>query len=320
MREHDQLLRKYINATSFLLEGNYINCSEQPLILKYMNVNGKPSTFKIIPIKIDIINTLQQFRTNKKVIEWYVTVFLNWMKRDGWKQYTNDSIISTPIHNYIKDWVIHMIDASKQYSDAALVDELISSLPDWAKDGDLLFYNDFDMVYDLSSDPNAFGIPLKNMTDYLTARVLQGDDISKMSVPDVIRLTNEWHDLVMNKPATPDVENVDIKTIYSLPDDHKIVELLTVKALKRESALCGHCVGKGGYTDHLNDNHAKILSLRDSSGYPHATIQLIDNGIYQLKGKENGIIEPVFWNMIKDFIISKGLILKADFDKIGLKK
>ena len=161
----------------------------------------------------------------------------------------------------------------------------------------------------------------KEVVDYLNARVANGDNISAISVPEAYRLTAVWKNKNLTDPKLPDVIGVDVKFFSELGNGYKILQLLTPKALDRESTRCAHCIGKGGY-DHLLKNETnKFLSLRDSEDNDIATFHIINtNQISQLKGHNNRPVQQDFWPMIKDFIIQNQLVMINDFELIGLKK
>lgn len=61
-----------------------------------------------------------------------------------------------------------------------------------------------------------------------------------------------------------------------------VAELATEKALRAEGAAMGHCVG--GYWGRVSSGNARILSVRDSEGRPHVTIELARAHTVEVEG------------------------------------
>lgn len=72
-----------------------------------------------------------------------------------------------------------------------------------------------------------------------------------------------------------------------LSDGYYLVKLKTPAALDRESAEMQHCVGQGAYDELLENPDYMILSMRDPFGKPHATLEIENETIVQLQGKQN---------------------------------
>ena len=68
-----------------------------------------------------------------------------------------------------------------------------------------------------------------------------------------------------------------------------LVRLKTPEALDLESAAMRHCVGHGAFDGFLLQEGCMLLSLRDASNLPHATIQVCEDRIVQFRGKANTI-------------------------------
>ena len=77
----------------------------------------------------------------------------------------------------------------------------------------------------------------------------------------------------------------------TLEGGYSLVRMLTPGALDRESSTMQHCIGNGGYDRYLETGERMFLSLRDSYGKPHATMEVdIAHGrVMQLQGKQNAI-------------------------------
>lgn len=83
------------------------------------------------------------------------------------------------------------------------------------------------------------------------------------------------------------LDNSHERVEESLPDGWTMVRLLTPAALDRESAFMQHCIGGGAYDPLLESSSWKFLSLRDPAGKPHATIEVRDNIVREMQGKQN---------------------------------
>jgi hypothetical protein len=77
------------------------------------------------------------------------------------------------------------------------------------------------------------------------------------------------------------------EVVATLEGGYTVVRLLTVEALDAESAEMHHCVGDGAYDESLSDGNSVLLSLRDPNGKAHATIEIVDNLVEQVQGKQN---------------------------------
>lgn len=86
-----------------------------------------------------------------------------------------------------------------------------------------------------------------------------------------------------------------------------IVELMSTKALDRESAYMQHCIGNGAYDGMLkNDNH-RFLSLRDRFNKPHATMHIARMKNVAISNKtekpgyklfaDDALVDGYYWNL-----------------------
>ena len=71
-----------------------------------------------------------------------------------------------------------------------------------------------------------------------------------------------------------------------LDGGYYLVKLLTPAALDLEGSRMQHCIGDGAY-DSISNDDKYFLSLRDHAGKPHITMEINDNTITQLQGKQN---------------------------------
>lgn len=107
------------------------------------------------------------------------------------------------------------------------------------------------------------------------------------SVEDITKEANKAMLKASQRLATVKLVEGDEELYADLGEGHYLVRLLTSAALDRESASMQHCIGNGAYDDKLEDGNYVYLSLRDGRGKPHATLEIENNIITQLQGKQN---------------------------------
>lgn len=116
---------------------------------------------------------------------------------------------------------------------------------------------------------------------------------------------------------TAEVSTGAEKIIETLADGYYIVQMLTPTALDRESAYMQHCIGNGAYDDGLKDNKVEYLSLRDKIGKPHATLEIHDDIVVQLQGKQNKSPAQKYLNLIIPYLKVRKLGWNNDVAKQG---
>lgn len=82
------------------------------------------------------------------------------------------------------------------------------------------------------------------------------------------------------------------------------VKLTSKKALEIEGKNMGHCVG--GYHHQVERGDTQIFSLRDNEDMPHATLEISDDKIKQVKGKSNRPPVGKYAKYVKDFLNKSG--------------
>lgn len=103
-------------------------------------------------------------------------------------------------------------------------------------------------------------------------------DLSKMSLPDVVRKTHDWNRMMAEMQRIQD-RNKGIKSVLKeYPDTGLQWAELSPEGLGAEGNAMGHCVG--GYCSQVEGGNTRIVSLRDKEGQPHVTVELVK--------KENG--------------------------------
>lgn len=249
-------MRNWINATRLLTEAGLIN-TKNDIELTWPLNNGSNGRFLISNVKSEIQYVWEE---NEAIEEWLKTVFLNYMVQHA---YDADLVHFTTVLS-AADFIKDSVDSyAWSYKDrGALPDEnlfgkpedeindslfryLLNQLPEWAKDGDILFPLGPEAFYHHLDETDDAPFKLSTVLEYLQYRTDQGDNISRISMPDAIRLSAVWENSVRKKVLDDGPD--DIRTVLDFGDGYKIVRLLTPKALDRESRECDHCVGKGLY-------------------------------------------------------------------------
>lgn len=104
-------------------------------------------------------------------------------------------------------------------------------------------------------------------------------------------------------------KNKDV--IYKFGDGFTIVRITDPEDLKIEGQLMGHCVG--GYCEKVKSGNTFIFSLRDPQNNPHVTIELDNEGIVQIQGKEDKLPIEKYRPYIWEWLV-KGL--KKPYDEL----
>jgi len=124
-------------------------------------------------------------------------------------------------------------------------------------------------------------------------------NISRISVPEAIRQSEEWTKQ-LNKKASGNDDLEGIKEVRKYPDGTHWVEVFSKKALDREGKLMSHCVGS--YCEQVSSGSTKIYSLRDKKNEPHCTIEVRNRIVQQIKGHGNGSVDKKYRSYVIDFI------------------
>ncbi len=118
---------------------------------------------------------------------------------------------------------------------------------------------------------------------------------------DAYKASQEWHE-TLSQDMDQDVEHRDdAQVIHDFKNGYKIVDLQQCD-LDAEGNAMGHCVG--GYD--LSQGK-KIYSLRDARNKPHATIEIEDSKVEQIKGKQNEPPIEKYAKMIRGWLKTTSL-------------
>src|SRR5271170_7914772 len=249
----------------------------KPMLLNEINIVNRQYF-------IDYVNHILQSKnitklSNPEIYNWFTTHFLRWYISS---ENDNEKLKTVQKHIYKKEE------------------------PEW------MSHND---VHDFKQFSNDQIQEIDHIIDFFLS--LRKDELPKLKgltfskVRQLIQIWDRQLQKRMSSQIKNSTEGTDIKTIYSFPDGFKIVQFLSNQARKEEGDLMGHCIGGESYNNNEN------FSLRDPQGRPHATMEIRNNKIYQIKGKSNKPPIQKYIPYIVEFIRKNNLILIGDGENIG---
>ena len=129
-------------------------------------------------------------------------------------------------------------------------------------------------------------------------------DIGKLSIEEALA-SAKAHVPNAAKKKKGTEESEENPVVYSFADGHKILQLKTDKAIKREGDLLKHCVGT--YCDKVKAGDSVIYSLRTPSNEPMVTLEYQPKNKYfeQMFGIENSDPEPHVRPYLIEFVEKK---------------
>ena len=183
-------------------------------------------------------------------------------------------------------------------------------------------------------DGDAFKIDkdlLRHIADWLRAALANGEPWLKSvdgqgrpkkllkfgSVDAIVREADKAMLKAAQKHCGVTLVDGDEELVEMLDDGYYVVRLLTPAALDWESAEMQHCIGNGAYDDCLNDGRHTYLSLRDPHGKPHATLEVQDEKIVQLQGKQNAPPLHKYLDVLIPYICASGLGVDIPASHLG---
>lgn len=99
------------------------------------------------------------------------------------------------------------------------------------------------------------------------------------------------------------------------------VKLVSQQALDIEGKKLGHCVG--GYWDKVKSGSTIIYSLRDNKNNPHVTVEVSNDKLVQVKGKQNQAPVAKYVPYVKDFLntikVEPNSYASSDVNRMGLR-
>ncbi len=159
---------------------------------------------------------------------------------------------------------------------------------------------------------------VRHITDWLKAAVVndeawlnnldeRGRPKKLMKFSSVADITKEANKAMLK--AAQRLSNVKLvegdEELYAeLQGGFYMVRLLTPASLDRESTHMQHCIGNGAYDAELGKRGNLYLSLRDSHGKAHATLEVNDGKLVQLQGKQNTIPVDKYLGFLIPFLMA----------------
>ncbi len=129
---------------------------------------------------------------------------------------------------------------------------------------------------------------------------------------DAYKASQEWHE-TLSQGMDQDVEHRDdAQVIHDFKNGYKIVDLQQCD-LDAEGNAMGHCVG----TYDLSQGK-KIYSLRDARNKPHVTIEIENNEVEQIKGKQNEPPVEKYAKMIRAWLKTTSFDYMSSEDYISI--
>ena len=139
-----------------------------------------------------------------------------------------------------------------------------------------------------------------------------------------LTVAKKWHENMAEEMAKRNKNKeflakslVGTKHVMTLSNGMLVYELTTPGALDFESDNMGHCVGRGAYDNAVATGQIKIYSIRDAGGEPHATLEVRDNRVIQLKGKANKMPKKPYALAAREFVGKQNLAIAYDYHNFG---
>ena len=165
------------------------------------------------------------------------------------------------------------------------------------------------------SDEERQVAPIKTVTMMEAIRYIEdwfvsvSPNISNFTIESAYEESRKWHIALANNQEINGYklkEDNHDKDVVFRHGKYKIVNVTTKHDLVVEGNFMGHCVGTAGYSSRLSDTY-KILSVRDETNEPHATIELDGKNLKQIKGKQNKVPVTKYIPIIVLWIIDNNL-------------
>jgi len=237
-----------------------------------------------------------------------------------------DMIIRAMVAQFIKKRLEEHLKKSENVSFLTPVTEG-DTLPDWAQNtlarGEKLYrFNSKNIPRDLTEQIGGvrdylYSVAMEDVDNKIRAGKKKTSaeekpyiylDALKRRYPtweDANERSQQWHqELAERLKAEADLKEslAGAEFVMDLSGGLKAYRLRTPGALDYESDHMGHCVGRGGYDEGVENGTIEIYSIRDEKGEPHATFEVKDGKIIQCKGKENRPPVKKYWPAVRKFV------------------
>ncbi len=199
----------------------------------------------------------------------------------------------------------------RDHKEADLIKDVSAESPDWMKRALEKGEEVFSVILTKS-----FMDKVKHAIDFLVSADAPSD-LTRLTVPEAIKQSEKWVKSLVKKSKGATVGQAEL--FYEHDDGFYWVELKDAEALNYEGNKMGHCVGS--YCQQVNLGKSRILSLRDLKDEPHCTIEINQNWISQIKGKQNKAVIPKYHRYVQELLEKKLSGFNADsreVENVGL--
>lgn len=181
----------------------------------------------------------------------------------------------------------------RDYEKVAPVKKVEDTAPDWLKKA----VEENKEVFEVKLD-RTFLDKIKHALDYLKSPEAPAK-LDRVTVPEAIKQSQDWVKKLIKKKTDDTIAKEGEKIIKVYPDGFSWRELTTKEALDREGSAMRHCVGS--YWNQVQSG-TQIWSLRDPNNGPHCTLELKNQEVRQIKGKNNGPVVDKYHSYVKDIL------------------
>lgn len=219
-------------------------------------------------------------------------------RKDNIKKYVNSNI---------RRWLINY------YDKVTVIQDYNESYPSWVQKA----INEGSTVYLLNIEEDD-----KNKIFYWLnyLEILNKKDLSRISVPQLIKNVASWNKELTKCTNVNDEEGIEI--IHQYDDKFSWVKIFGRESLYREGYMMNNCVSN--YYDDVSCNKTNIYSLRDTNNKPHVTLEVKNNVVTQIKGNCNHSVKKDYIDYVKDFLdnhyVKYNDINDEEYVNIGLIK
>jgi len=166
------------------------------------------------------------------------------------------------------------------------------------------------------SDLTRYTNEVRYIVDYLNGSADLPQDLWNLKFNQMLERAQDWHNN-LNQPERK-LGSYEGKTVvYKFNNGFTIVDVDTQNDLEVEGDIMGHCVGS--YCDNVAAGVMTIYSLRSKNNKPHATIEVLKNGlVQQIKGNANTKPKERYRLMIRQWLETTDFNYKNSPDYINL--
>jgi len=154
---------------------------------------------------------------------------------------------------------------------------------------------------------------LEHMFDFIK-NMDNPEKILKMGFQDVERAADLWTKSLAKRKG--DLSGIEL--ISKLSDGFTLVKLLTKSACEHEGNIMQHC--SASYSEKVESRQTSIYSIRDRSNESHVSIEIQNNTVIQIKGKQNQFPIEKYHKYILEVFTKVLKNVGVDLSEYGLVK